>query len=316
MLRSLYSGVSGMRGFQTKMDVIANNIANVNTTAFKAGRARFQDMLSQTQANASGPTAGGNGGINPQQVGLGVRVGAIDTMMGGGGLQPTNRDLDFAIENEGFFAVSSDVNPENDPMVGTKTYTRDGAFFRDYQGNLVNSNGERVLGYTTGDLDLVDTNANEFETVADAELVTPDPDAENMENLGTLNALIIPDIINGGLELQSYSVDGTGKVIGVYSDGNAYLLGQVGIVKFSNPEGLEKIGNNNYVASNNSGEPIAGQAGGNGFGTIRQGFLEMSNVDLANEFTEMIIASKAYSANSRSISTSDEMLQELINLKR
>lgn len=326
MLRSLYSGVSGMRGFQTKMDVIANNIANVNTTAFKSGRARFQDMLSQTQANASGPTTGGMGGINAQQVGLGVRVGAIDTMMTGGALQPTNRDLDFAIENEGFFAVSSDIDIEAEPMVGAKHYTRDGAFFRDSVGNLVNSNGERVLGYVTDGYDLEDPLNSGYITVEEVEengsnLGIPDLEADPIsDNMDLLSPLTIPDKITGVdgdvVELQSYSVDGTGKIIGVYGDGNAYLLGQVGVVKFSNPAGLEKVGNNNYVSSNNSGEPITGEAGGNGFGTIRQGFLEMSNVDLANEFTEMIIASKAYSANSRSISTSDEMLQELINLKR
>ncbi len=103
MLRSLYSGVSGMRSFQTKMDVISNNIANVNTTGFKSGRVKFQDMLSQTVANAQGPIENGLGGINPQQIGLGVKVGSIDTIMTGGPLQPTNRNLDFAIEGEGFF---------------------------------------------------------------------------------------------------------------------------------------------------------------------------------------------------------------------
>ena len=308
MLKSLYSGVSGMKGFQTKMDVIANNIANTNTTAFKSGRARFQDMISQTNANASGPTAAGMGGINPQQVGLGVKVSAIDTIMTGGSLQSTGRDLDFGIEREGFFAVSSDV--ATDGTVGTKYYTRDGAFFRDYEGNLVNSNGERILGYVSSGYGLVDD--------ASTTLDEPDLDDEASENLELLKPLTIPDTITvgGDLKLQSYSVDGTGKIIGVYSDGKAYLLGQVALVKFSNPEGLEKVGNNNYAFSNNSGEPVAGQAGGDGFGTIRQNFLEMSNVDLANEFTEMIIASRAYSANSRSITTSDEMLQELINLKR
>lgn len=336
MLKSLYSGVSGMKGFQTKMDVIANNIANTNTTAFKSGRARFQDMISQTTANASGPTGTGMGGINPQQVGLGVKVGAIDTIMTGGSLQSTGRDLDFGIEREGFFAVSSDVDIADGATtsegitVGTKYYTRDGAFFRDYEGNLVNSNGERILGYVMENYSLEDPLASGYLTVEDVEAGT-DPyllltsgvaDETNSDRLNFLKPLTIPDKIanpddaDNPLELQSYSIDGTGKIVGVYSDGKAYLLGQIALVKFSNPEGLEKVGNSNYAYSNNSGEPIAGEAGGEGFGTIRQNFLEMSNVDLANEFTEMIIASRAYSANSRSITTSDEMLQELINLKR
>jgi flagellar hook protein FlgE len=342
MLKSLYSGVSGMKGFQTKMDVIANNIANTNTTAFKSGRARFQDMISQTNANASGPTAAGMGGINPQQVGLGVKVSAIDTIMTGGSLQSTGRDLDFGIEREGFFAVSSIIDIDDEGTiteVGTKYYTRDGAFFRDYEGNLVNSNGERVLGYVMEDYKLAKINPtdtttipdfyNAVDTLPDDYLSVPDPTdptETNTAKLEMLNPLKIPDKIFGVdddgtvtsdvVDLQSYSIDGTGKIVGVYSDGKAYLLGQIALVKFSNPEGLEKVGNSNYAYSNNSGEPIAGEAGGEGFGTIRQNFLEMSNVDLANEFTEMIIASRAYSANSRSITTSDEMLQELINLKR
>jgi flagellar hook protein FlgE len=297
MLRSLYSGVNGMKGFQTKMDVIANNIANVNTTAYKSSRVRFQDMLSQTMANAQSPSANGLGGINGKQVGLGVKVGAIDMMMTDGALQPTNRGLDFAIEGEGFFVVSPDTNGN------TKYYTRDGAFFTDYEGNLVNSNGERVLGY----------NVNGYS-------LNPTLNAPNGTNdLDKLEPLVIPEKINVGnntLDLESYSIDGSGQIYGVYSDGNSYLLGQIGVVGFNNPEGLEKIGNNNYVASNNSGMPEVGIAGEKGLGVIRQGFLEMSNVDLANEFTEMIIASRAYQANSRSITTSDEMLQELINLKR
>jgi flagellar hook protein FlgE len=308
MLRSLYSGVNGMKGFQTKMDVIANNIANVNTTAYKSSRVRFQDMLSQTMANAQSPSTNGLGGINGKQVGLGVKVGAIDMMMTDGALQPTNRGLDFAIEGEGFFAVSPDSTGN------TKYYTRDGAFFTDYEGNLVNSNGERVLGYIiTGMSKNPTTNVYNYPA-------TPTIDEPNGTNdLSKLKPMVIPEKLTvSGVthDLESYSIDGSGNINGVYSNGNSYLLGQIGVVGFKNPEGLEKIGNNNYVASNNSGLPEAGIAGEKGLGVIRQGFLEMSNVDLANEFTEMIIASRAYQANSRSITTSDEMLQELINLKR
>ncbi|MFZ7131488.1 MAG: flagellar hook-basal body complex protein [Eubacteriales bacterium] len=310
MLRSLYAGVSGMRNFQTKMDVVGNNIANVNTTAFKSGRVRFQDMLSQTVANAQAPTLNGLAGVNPQQIGLGVKVGSIDTIMTGGALQPTYRSLDFAIEGEGFFAVSEDS------FGNLKSYTRDGAFYTDYEGNLVNSSGLRVLGY------LKDT--TEYQTTDGATLSTP-TGADPIADQALLKPIIIPDQIQvtdavtgvvETLDRESYTIDGTGQIIGVYSDGNAYLLGQVGIVTFSNPEGLEKSGSNNYVSTNNSGYPSTGIAGSAGYGIIRQGYLEMSNVDLANEFTEMIITSRAYQANSRTISTSDEMLQELINLKR
>ena len=296
MLRSLYSGVSGMKSFQTKMDVIANNIANVNTTAFKSSRARFQDMLSQTLSSAQEP--GENiGGVNPRQVGLGVRVGSIDAMMENGALQPTNRELDFAIEGSGFFAVSSMFDENGLPQ--EILYTRDGGFFRDSSGNLVNGNGERVLGYIPAD---------KKTGFVDAELDNP-TDAN-------LRALTIDDTNDDGEDLQSFTIDGTGTITAVYGDGTSETLGRIAITSFSTPEGLEKRGNNNYSASNNSGDPTYGSAGDAGFGVVRQGFLEMSNVDLANEFTEMVIASRAYSANSRSITTSDEMLQELINLTR
>ena len=152
MLRSLYSGVSGMKGFQTKMDVLANNIANVNTTSFKSGRVRFQDMLSQTVANAQGPSAGGLGGVNPRQVGLGVKVGSIDTMMENGNLQATNRELDFAIEGNGFFTIGTRFDGEEIDSVATEfLYTRDGGFFRDKVGTLVNANGQKILGFAADD---------------------------------------------------------------------------------------------------------------------------------------------------------------------
>lgn len=297
MLRSLYSGVSGMRSNQTKMDVIGNNIANVNTTAFKAGRARFQDLFSQTLSNAQAPSATGRGGLNPQQVGLGVSVAAIDTVMSGGALQPTGRNLDFAIENDGFFIVSQDTAGD------IKRFTRDGAFFTDFEGNLVNAEGLRVLGYAVDEYSLTST----IDQPTDASDYT------------TLQTITIPNEITVGgadLSLETFSIDGSGLIQGIYSDGNVYKLGQVGIAKFKNPGGLEKLGGNTYRESRNSGPVEVGIANQDGFGTIRQGVTEMSNVDLANEFTEMIITSRAYQANSRTITTSDEMLQELLNLKR
>lgn len=285
MLRSLYSGVSGMRSFQTKMDVIANNIANVNTTGFKSGRTQFQDMLSQTTASAQGPS-GNAGGVNPQQIGLGVRVGAVDTIMTGGPLQPTNRGLDFAIEGDGFFIVEASN--------GGHMYTRDGSFYVDHEGNLTDSNGNHLKGYKGG-------NKN--------------------QTLGNLEKLKIPQKLDKDYELDDFAIDGSGTIIGLYvsktnNTSKKEEIGKLAMAKFSNPEGLEKAGNNNYIQSNNSGEVQVGKAGDGGYGVIRQGFLEMSNVDLANEFTEMIVTSRAYQANSRSITTSDEMLQELINLKR
>ena len=283
MLKSLYAGVSGMKAQQTKMDVISNNIANVSTTGFKSGRVRFEDMISQINTSASGANIN-RGGTNAQQVGLGVQVSGTDTIMTGGQLQPTGRPLDFAIQNgdNSFFMVRGELDE------GVISYTRDGGFFRDETGGLVTPSGMRVLG--TG--------------------VTDEDD---------LQPLVIPESItvNGQeVKLQSYRVDQSGLIVGVYDNGEAYQLGRIAMTSFNNPEGLEKQGGNMYNATANSGNPILGAPTDDGFGLVRSGFLEMSNVDLATEFTDMIVTSRAYQANSRAITTSDEMLQELMNLKR
>lgn len=420
MLKSLYSGVSGMRSNQIKMDVIGNNIANVNTTAFKASRVKFQDMLNDTLSTAQAPDDSGRGGKNPKQVGLGTTVSSVDTIMTDGALQPTGRYLDFAIENDGFFVVaeSAKIVSGQEETNGIK-FTRDGAFYRDNEGNLVNASGYKVMGYQAepvgatptsitaatnaieakgafDEISNVDTSnatavtdaINRAKTIAstiatgaadDAELkakadaavtilnATPAPDAEaaknaasdifdvaealsdadpvdvnqkiddpNSSNLKTLEIPIkfVKDDITGQLvkvdgefsqeaganetliSLETFNVDASGLITIICSDQKSYKIGRLAIAKFNNPEGLDKLGSNTYGATSNSGEIQYGVAGSDAFGSIQQGALEMGNVDLANEFTEMIITSRAYQANSRSITTSDEMLQELLNLKR
>ncbi len=306
MLKSLYSGVTGMKNLQTKMDVISNNIANVNTTGFKSGRVRFEDMISQSVSSAEE-------GINAKQVGLGVQVSAIDTIMNGGSLQSTGRELDFGIENgdSSFFVVSEDGGVN-------KSYTRDGGFYLDAENNLVTSAGYSVMG------DYRDNTPSAVPGAVVPEAVVPKP----MEPLsipayikigekGAFSAVDGPpsdkDKIFG---LKSYSIDSKGLITGNYGDGKSYEIGQVAMAKFANASGLEKAGGNLYVESANSGTPELGFPADDGYGVIRSGFLEMSNVDLANEFTEMIIANRAYQANSRSITTSDSMLEELLALKR
>ena len=300
MLKSLYSGVSGMKSLQTKMDVVSNNIANVNTFGFKAGRVRFQDLMSQTEASAQGPTVTGAGGVNARQVGLGVKVGAIDTFTGNGTPQPTGRPLDFAIDAGGYFVLQKDSKDE------TKYYTRDGGFTLDSTGTLTNADGYKVMGYQTDDKKPI---LNDKDFKPDEKLKKNGVSEIKIENT-------IKDKAGNDINLVNYSIDSTGLVTGKYSDDNTYILGQISIATFSNPDGLEKVGGNNFIQSGNSGGPTMVRAGEDGSGRLVQGTLEGSNVDLANEFTEMIIASRAYQANSRSITTSDEMLQELINLKR
>lgn len=314
MLNSMYSGITGMKGQQTKMDVIANNIANVNTTGFKSQRVRFQDMISQMNANAQGPNNNGRGGINAQQVGLGTQVSATDMMMQGGSLQFTGRALDFGIQNgdSSFFIVSPDGGES-----GTNQYTRDGGFYTDFEGNLTTSNGSRVMGYLPTD--------NEGDPIAADEEFTMDDLGTTLSPLSISQTIEVPNteenITEGGpaeieVTLQDYNIDNTGTILGTYSNGEAYVIGRIAMASFANADGLEKTGENLYNASANSGPAVQGAPSDDGFGTIRSGFMEMSNVDLASEFTEMIVATRAYQANSRSITTSDEMLQELINLKR
>lgn len=298
MLRSLYSGVSGMKNLQNKMDVVANNIANVNTTGFKSSRVLFQDVMSQTTAKASAP-GNGLGGTNARQIGLGVQTGAIDVNMAVGAPQTTGRSMDFYLSGPGYFMVRSAGNDAN----ATIYYTRDGAFVRDSDGNVVNSNGMKLMA------DMIEP--VEFTDDFDAD------QAFTVDNLEGLKPVNIPSSLPGD-DTALYSamtIDQNGLITAKYGN-KVYVMGKLKVAAFNNPEGLEKVGGNNYIPSNNSGDVMVTNIGDRGTGQLNAGFLEMSNVDLATEFTDMIIANRAYQANSRSITTSDEMLQELINLKR
>ena len=266
----MYSGVSGLRNFQTKLDVIGNNIANVNTHGFKKGRVTFKDLFSQSAGGASAP-GNGVGGTNPKQVGLGASLGSIDTIHTGGSLQTTLRELDLAIEGDGFFVVRQ-TDDANEPSY----YTRNGVFYLDGEGNLVNSDGYFVLD------------------VDGAIINIADPD--------TIKSLSI-----GKDGVITYLTD---------ADPNPQTAGPIGVARFSNNDALEKIGQNLYTETPNSGEPNVVNPGTEGSGVIRSGTLEMSNVDLSEEFVEMIIAQRGLQANTRIITTSDEVLQELLNLKR
>ncbi|MBC8079442.1 MAG: flagellar hook-basal body complex protein [Gorillibacterium sp.] len=273
MLRSLYSGISGMRGFQTKLDVIGNNIANVNTIGFKAGRVMFKDILSQSVAGATSPTAE-TGGVNAKQIGLGVSVGAIDTVHTPGSAMTTNGPTDLRIDGDGFFAVTSGTDSES-------TYlTRAGNFTLDSNRRLVNSDGMFVLAAEGGGIIQLDE------------------------------------------EVTSFAIGNDGSIMSIDADGNATPLDlKIGVVSVPNPGGLEKIGGNLYRGTQTAlGEGVTeitvGSANTNGNGAIISGQLEMSNVDLTSEFTEMIVAQRGFQANSRIITTSDSILEEIVNLKR
>ncbi len=416
MIRSLSTAVSGLRNHQSKLDVVGNNIANVNTVGYKYNTALFENIFSQTLQGATSPQ-GGLGGVNPMQVGLGMGLSSSTAVQTQGALTSTGRESDLAIEGNGFYVVTDGAQ---------NFYTRDGSFVRDSSGVLVNANGMSLMGWApvldedgeeiidpsqalskiriplgedtiakvtteatfVGNLNaIVDPDAqpytyifNAFDTLGtrheleikfewsnnnewEYEITHLDDDIELTNGgTGTLEFLSSGNIDFGELEtienisfdpgngaasvdfspdfssltqfvmdsnvivreqdgfpageLVAFDVHKTGIVSGTYTNGMTKTLGQIAMASFINPEGLLNLGANIYDVSANSGDARIGIPGKQGRGLIQARALEMSNVDLANEFTQMITTSRAFQANSREISTSDEVLQELVNLKR
>jgi flagellar hook protein FlgE len=285
MLRSLFAGISGLRVNQTALDVTGNNIANANTAGFKASQIVFQDTLSQMLTGATAPAnnAAGRGGTNPMQVGLGVQVGGIGTNFGQGSAQMTNRPTDLMIQGDGFFVVERN---------GGNLYTRAGAFNFDAAGNLVTVDGDKVQGWS-----------------GNADPATTPPEPFNITTASTQ--------ANPGGTLLSYSIGTDGTVTGVFDNQDQPVtLGSIALANFVNPQGLEKAGDSLYRETANSGQADIGTAGEGGRGTLVGGAVEMSNVDLAQEFTNLIIAQRGFQASSRVITTSDQVLEELVNIKR
>lgn len=293
MLKSLYSGISGMKANQTKMDVIGNNIANVGTTAFKKSTARFSDTLYQNHINSSASSLN-FGGINPSQIGLGVKVAGISKTFTQGSLQPTGRPTDVAIDGDGFFVVAK--GDFNDPDSLELNYTRDGSFAIDEEGHLVTADGWRVMGKE------LDTQGNPT---------------------GDLVPIEIPQTYTppGGAEQRvvafNISVNGNGVVTITLEDSTKYDISKMELGLFINPEGMENVGGNRYVPTPNSGDVTYLTDGDSkAFGWINQGYIEMSNVDLSEEFTDMIVTQRSFQATGKVITTSDELIQEVLNLKR
>lgn len=280
MLRSLFAGISGLRTNQTMLDITGNNIANANTTGFKASTTVFSDTLSQMLTAASGGNAD-RGGTNPIQIGLGVQLAATTTNFGQGSAQMTGRPTDLMIQGDGFFVTRDGA--EN-------VYTRAGAFTFDQTGTLVTPTGLRVQGYALDGAGLPTGGLIDID----------------------LNSIPLPV----GVELTSYSIAADGKVRGVYSDGVQRDIAQLAVADFNNPMGMERIGDTSFRESANSGPVELGTAGQGQRGQIMAGALEMSNVDLSAEFTNLILAQRGFQASSRVITTSDQVLEELVNIKR
>lgn len=463
MMRSLYSGVSGLQNHQTRMDVIGNNISNVNTTGFKRGRVNFQDMISQQVGGAAKPTEE-LGGVNPKDVGLGMTIATIEQVFSQGNLQTTGVSTDVAIQGNGFFILK-----DGDESF----YTRNGQFGLDSNGTLVNpANGQRVQGWMARDLngeqivqtaatptDLVvpvgskdpakatenvlfacNLNKNTAEIqegasesdiakgtwgteqkiydsfgnehllsvsftkvpgVANSWQATVNVDADNADftqtriGLGTTDGVQNTFIVNfdnygqlasvedssgnisnqeGEIVLQTsftvpeanadengnpyrqtfninlgtigsmkntitqsasksttkaysqdgytlgyldnFKIDSSGTITGVYSNGTNRVIGQLALATFANDRGLEKAGNNTYIETNNSGQANIGESGIAGKGSLLAGALEMSNVDLSEQMTDMIVTQRGFQSNAKTIQTADTLLETVLSLKR
>ena len=390
MLRSLYSGISGLRSHQAMLDVTGNNIANVNTTAFKSSAVQFQDTLSQLVQGAGGPQAE-TGGTNPAQIGLGVLVAGISTNFAQGAAQSTGRATDMMINGDGFFVMKAG---------GQTVYTRDGALDPDALGRLVGPGGAILQGWNavngvvqqggalsdvtiplkavtpasattganvTGNLpsdavvgDQLVRDVSVYDATGTARKLTltftknstgwdvAGADAAGATGTGSLTFTNGVLTSGGGLTvggvnvnlgavtgysgittvafadqngraagtLESFTLDKDGTITGLFSNGDKQAVGRIALANFVNPGGLEKAGGSTYRATVNSGTAQLGGPGEDGLGSLQGGSLEMSNVDLSQEFTNLIVAQRGFQANARIITTSDEVLQELTNLKR
>ncbi|MGO9658303.1 MAG: flagellar hook protein FlgE [Acidimicrobiales bacterium] len=452
MLRSLYSGVSGLDANQEFIDTIGNDIANINTTGYKSNEVQFEDLLDQTITGATTPTSA-EGGVNPTQVGLGVKVAGVEANFTQGTTEQTGNPLDLSIQGSGFFIANAN---------GQTVYTQAGSLELDGSGNLVTPDGYLVQGWAAGTDGTINTSAPlsnltipsgqgiganatttatlggnlapqsgwtaptttgtgtgtgstatqgasssvtvysangtpesldlNFEQAATLPAgapkgaasawtvegvltepgATPDytnattatlyfDDAGNFlgyaNQKGTAGAtgstsfsLTVPDETTGAASgatqsftlsmpsitanasadtasvlsqdgnapgtLESYSIGTNGVIEGVFSNGQTQDLGQIALANFSNPDGLLRAGDTNFIATANSGLPQVGQAGTGSLGTVEAGTLEASNVDLASEMTELIEAERGFQANGSVITTSDTLLQDLINLKQ
>lgn len=343
MLRSLYSGISGMKVNQTKLDVIGNNLANVSTTAFKGSRVNFSTTISQTLGSASA-ASDSLGGVNGKQIGLGAQISSIDKIMSQGSMQSTSRSLDVAVDGSGYFMVATgpaltgdaDAVTIKDNGVGTMpannsvAYTRDGSFVLDNEGNLLTSKGYRVLGFAMQTTDPV--NGGNIDNIEnDGKVLYVESNNQTKAIDDKLVSLKIPDkvtkIDKAGKETQvavkSFNISADGLITGVLETGEITALGQIAMSSFKNEVGLTDIGNNMYEPSGSSGAAIISSGknsptnrNSSGYGDILQGYLEMSGVDMAEQFTDMIVATKAFQAAGKTITTGDEILSEIINLKR
>jgi flagellar hook protein FlgE len=317
---SLYTAVSGLDAQQQYMSVIANNLANINTTGFKASQVLFQDALSENLQTAGLGSATSTAlSPNSEQIGLGVSTAAVEPNFTQGSLQATGIDTDVAIQGQGFFVVTNQAataGQVNQPTLTTGfQYTRDGAF------QLTPTSSSEAAG----DLGFLTTATGEFVVGTKLPLPaagTPPP----------LTSIVIyasyPDPNNQGqlTGVSSISIDSTGTVNATLTSGTIVPTYQLTMQNFANPDALSNAGQNLWDATPAAGKTAVTQVGGNidsfaaagssGMGSLSPGYLEESNVDIGTEFSNMIVAQRGLEADAKTISAEDEILQDVIALKR
>ncbi len=262
MMRSLFIAATGMEAQTLNIDVIANNLANVNTTGYKRSRADFQELMYEEIKTPGAASADGTQLPSGIQIGLGVRPVAVQKVFEQGDFTPTGNPLDMVVEGAGFFQI---VKPD-----GEIAYTRAGAFKLDSEGRIVTSEGYPM--------------EPEITIPSDTTQITINPD-------GSINAT---------------------------QPGNSAPteVGQIEIARFSNPGGLKSIGKNLFEETASSGVPNTDTPGNEGLGTIQQGFIELSNVNIVDEMVQMIVSQRAYEINSKVVQAADDMMQIANNLRR
>jgi len=288
LIGTMGSGVSALRTFMKGLEVIGHNIANVNTTGYKASEAKYADSFSNVLRRAA-PSGDEITNTPSAGIGTGVLLTGVVTNFGQGSLSSTGRDTDLGISGNGFFRVKN-------PIDGTEFVTRSGEFRWSDQGYLVTPQGFRVQGLT----------GEGATTVGDIKLAEP------------------PE----GTQRQSVSFDNIGNVIEFYSDGTFTTTNRVLLQNFQDPSSLTREGNNLYSSMGAAGA-VGADAGStalkadttnlpgqNGLGTIQAGALELSNVDLTQEFAELITTQRSFQAGSRLVTISDTVLEDIVNLKR
>jgi flagellar hook protein FlgE len=283
LIGTLTSGVSALRTFSKGLEVIGNNIANVNTTGYKATNATFSESFSNT-LRGSAPSSGTVSSQSGIQVGTGVQLSSIASNFSQGALNSTGNVYDLGISGGGFFVVQ-------DATSGTQYVTRDGQFRKDDNGYLITQGGLRVQGLTGAGL----------ATVGDIQIGATPP---------------------VGAQLQSVSFDTAGNIVESYSDGSSATTGRIQLQNFSDTSALMKEGSNLYTGLTAAG-PMGGgilsgsnDPGSAGLGKIQSGTLESSNVDLTQQFSDLITTQRSFQAGARLITVSDTVLEDIVNLKR